>query len=1029
MSKYALPSTEEMRQLQAADPTSVFQSNFVHLQTEQLLEEVTIAYEKFTPLNSTLFALKQCFDGLPEQQVTSACLNMNGIPVQNMLKEVALQFAPPTRLDVIGSHTLRHGIKISSNLTIDLAVQIPTKCFVPKDFLNYRYHDKRNLYLGVLASALQQIEEINSIRLTSFNQNAKKPVLQATLAKKIKGMTISLHIYPVIAEDCFQVSKLNPARSNLREDGSPTPFYNNSILEDMRMPSHLKSLHSVASQSATFVKACMLLKVWLRQRALQMNGFQASMILLHLVHTKKIHLTTSPDTMFKIWLNFIATLDISKPLVMPAEGDVVPTEAALQVFTSAFDVVFLDSSNRLNIFGNLSKSAMEEVQWLATQSYSWLQTGTLLDFQQTFIFQHSVWARYDEYITIPVPSSKAKAVSALQVDLDIAWPAYVTKLATEALGDRVARVAAIIFPPSNWSLNNRRNKPSTMTLGLSINPENATRIVDKGPDAEDKEAAAAFRSFWKEKAELRRFKDGSIVETVVWDDVKPHEIVCAIVDYIITANVSSISGITSSNSTLLEAETDSAAFTKHVPVMQKVWNSLASHLRSLDDVLPLKVKDVQPISAQFRYTSAQPPLAHPFASSSPVSVGSKYISTVVDPCVAVLQFESSSSWPTTYEAVQTAKLGFYVHLAHALEGIKNGGYTCQVFSRGVDVAVDGFVFRIIIHTERDRALSNTSPSTSTEFLSRQYGVPHATMVHALQFRHTCFAPTVRFVRSWLESQLCGSLLTLETTELIVASLFLQKDAPPHSMLSGFTRFLHLLANRPWTEEALIVDLQQSWGETEHREVQKRFDASATQPSTHPGFFVAASYEVMEHLSSWSRSRVHASDERIIVQRLVSLARATSTAWLNWLKHGGAPYGWQTCFAHAMDYDVVLHLETEALPSTKLHQSNKGSFALAYYKNMRQDASSLYVGFDPLDGIISNLKARLGDFALVFSSREVIAIRWKPNAFLPTRFRVMKATHYLPLDNDSGVAVPQIFSLLREVQEMTHGIVARMEIKS
>jgi U3 small nucleolar RNA-associated protein 22 len=30
-------------------------------------------------------------------------------------------------------------------------------------------------------------------------------------------------------------------------------------------------------------------------------------------------------------------------------------------------------------------------------------------------------------------------------------------------------------------------------------------------------AAAVFREFWGDKAELRRFKDGSILEAVVWE--------------------------------------------------------------------------------------------------------------------------------------------------------------------------------------------------------------------------------------------------------------------------------------------------------------------------------------------------------------------------------------------------------------------------------------------------------------------------------------------------------------------------------
>ncbi|KDO23597.1 hypothetical protein SPRG_10792 [Saprolegnia parasitica CBS 223.65] len=1028
MSLYAPPTTAEMLQLNAADASSVYTTNFLRLQTTQLLDEVRIAYDKVGGVNPILVAIKQCLDALPEQQVTSSCLAMPGLPTRNLLKEVALQFAPPARLDVLGSHTLRHGIKKASSLTIDLAVTMPSSCFVPKDFLNYRYHDKRNLYLGVLAGSLQTLQVdgaavVASIRVTSFHGDANKPVLVASLAKKIKGQSIILHVYPVLSEDCFSVAKLNPGRSNIRsEPAAPTPRYNNAILEDMRMLSHLKALHTVASQSPAFVEACMLTKVWLRQRSLDMNGFQASMLLLYLVHMKKIHLTTSSDAMFKIWLQFLASYDVSTPLVFPADGDVVPTEAALHVFSDAFDVVFLDASNRLNLFASLSTSGFAEMQWLAQQSYHWLSQGTLLDFQRVFILQHSVYARYDEYLHVPLPKAKANAVPTLEVDLDVAWPAYVAALATKALGNRVARVKSLITPASTWTLQGRRPLPTFLTLGLSIVPEHATRIVDKGPDADDTVAAAEFRAFWKTKAELRRFKDGAIVEAVVWDDVKPHEILCAIVSYIVLAHCPSIGDITSSNATLLEADTDATAFAKHVPALQKTWNALGATLRSLDDVLPLKVKDVQPVAPAYRYTSECPPLPHPLASKTPISVASKYISTVVEPVLVVLQFESSSSWPTTADALAKAKLGFYVHLAHALDEHKSRAYTCHVFATGVDVAVDGYVFRLLLHTERDRSLC-------ADFGARQYAVPHAMQLHALQSRHPSFAPTVRFVRTWLESQLCASLLRLETVELLVASLFLSKEAPPTSILSGFTRFLTLLASHPWAEEALIVDLQETWSEKDHREVQKRFDASVTQPSTHPGLFVAASYEAMDTLSSWSRGSVHGTDERAMVHRLVSLARATTVSWLHWLKTGGAPHAWQSCFAHIMDYDVVLHLDTDALPSTKLHLSSKGPFGMAYYKNMRPDASALYLGLDPLSTVVVALRARLADFGLVFANKEVIAIRWKPTAFLPTRFRVMKATHLLPLENDSGSAVPQIFSLLREIQDMTHGIVARTELKA
>ena len=45
----------------------------------------------------------------------------------------------------------------------------------------------------------------------------------------------------------------------------------------------------------------------------------------------------------------------------------------------------------------------------------------------------------------------------------------------------------------------------------------ALRPTDIGPAADDARAAAAFRAFWGDRSELRRFQDGKISEAVVWD--------------------------------------------------------------------------------------------------------------------------------------------------------------------------------------------------------------------------------------------------------------------------------------------------------------------------------------------------------------------------------------------------------------------------------------------------------------------------------------------------------------------------------
>lgn len=51
-----------------------------------------------------------------------------------------------------------------------------------------------------------------------------------------------------------------------------------------------------------------------------------------------------------------------------------------------------------------------------------------------------------------------------------------------------------------------------------VDPTSALRTLDMGPPADKADAAKAFRAFWGNKAELRRFQDGAITEAVVWED-------------------------------------------------------------------------------------------------------------------------------------------------------------------------------------------------------------------------------------------------------------------------------------------------------------------------------------------------------------------------------------------------------------------------------------------------------------------------------------------------------------------------------
>jgi hypothetical protein len=96
--------------------------------------------------------------------------------------------------------------------------------------------------------------------------------------------------------------------------------------------------------------------------------------------------------------------------------------------------------------------------------------------------------------------------------------------------DLVAQAASADFRPGGWyhvhqlSSYSNAGAPHTrvasnglsLVLGLTVRFDHVNRPLDTGPAADDKVAAAAFRAFWGTKSELRRFKDGTILEAVIW---------------------------------------------------------------------------------------------------------------------------------------------------------------------------------------------------------------------------------------------------------------------------------------------------------------------------------------------------------------------------------------------------------------------------------------------------------------------------------------------------------------------------------
>lgn len=397
----------------------------------------------------------------------------------------------------------------------------------------------------------------------------------------------------------------------------------------------------------------------------------------------------------------------------------------------------------------------------------------------------------------------------------------------------------------------RPNDDSTLSIGLVFDPAHATRVLDVGPSSEKAEAGAAYERLWGDKAELRRFKDGSIAHSVVWNITRPEEatlIPSRIISHLLQRHFDldsdAITSVTSDGTwasiiqmpasareAICVAGSEKLGFR---PVMD-AYDDLYKLLKSIDSELPLAILSVQPASEMLRYSSTFVP--HPVDihrySTSPDCL--KYL-----PCAEiVLQFESSPRWPDDLAAVQKVKLAMFEKLARVVMSHKRGTKAGIVFdaarseiedSASLEVLTPGGIaFRVRIYHERERTLlervlegEQQTFGTALPQPPRRLAVPalelhirrfihqpqHHGALAPLHHRYPSYSSATRLLKRWFAAHMLGLLISTEITEIIMAKVYLDPGSlsPPSSAVNGFVRALDLLASWDWKTEPLYVPL-------------------------------------------------------------------------------------------------------------------------------------------------------------------------------------------------------------------------------
>eukprot|EP00923_Selenidium_pygospionis_P029503 GHVN01052609.1.p1 GENE.GHVN01052609.1~~GHVN01052609.1.p1 ORF type:complete len:659 (+),score=80.38 GHVN01052609.1:271-1977(+) len=306
-----------------------------------------------------------------------------------------MSIEPPSGFALVGGYKLKTIAR--PFLNVDVAVEMASHTLDKRDYLDFAYSDKRAAFVGEMYRVLKNDSHLEApqpdapakkhrkaqeghqgnaksketttssklgadVFLSTWEGDKNKPFIVLQL-KDTAGVSSrwSVRILPVIRQECFPLGALGPSRNCQRESVDdkpkdavsrqqrdklpPTPMYNGSILEDIRMRDHSQLLERTASCYRGYREACVILKSWAFQQGLLgsppndspatkgtqrpyilrtgCNSFVLSMLLAHLCATNDTAARiATPGQLLSMCLSLIAKLDFTKEAVIFGQSNI-----------------------------------------------------------------------------------------------------------------------------------------------------------------------------------------------------------------------------------------------------------------------------------------------------------------------------------------------------------------------------------------------------------------------------------------------------------------------------------------------------------------------------------------------------------------------------------------------------------------------------------------------------------------------------------------------------------------------------------
>lgn len=937
-------------------------------------------------LEAALKNVKTALDALPKKKT----MRVDSSVVRNTLRrsahgrqldqlfradaylDLSLVCRPPTKVNVVGSFLLGY----SSTPVADVAIEMPSELFQSKDYLNYRYHDKRLLYLIYLSRHLAKTEGdkwLNvSLTTADLNGDEAKPTL---CVSHVNQPDVVVRLIPALANGVFDNGRLGDDRRNVRSAGDSsivddpseaTVTYNASILMDSSFVDNLQVLHSVAAVAPTFADTVLLMDAWCIRHRLITTKFILAAVLAQVIK----------------------------------KGTAPPRASREHLLRCALSSIRSGILERLKMNGLRLCAALDPAMLYRSKACA----SAALSVIESNVAAEDPWFGIMPYLFVT-----ARGAASAPRPLSTLFDGFVrVSMADDGVLPSTEDLLSILkktFVETRRASHVESLRPGLFGIML-ISEESMRRKVDMRPDACD---VATFKTFWGEKAGLRRFKDGRIVESLVWTGGLHtlHEMAL----FTFEKHLGKAVGVRVIIGDIEEASSSDGQDTSTSNRAIAAFDELAKVLRSLEG-LPLSIRAVHGTSAHLRRCGAH-------------SIRPYEVTRYTHPLDIVASFETSAAWPEDPVAISAAKAAFYVALKSTLAG---KGLHSKATISFLEITLAGFVFRLRIRVDKEKKLlPDFSEDRDTLVWETETRVFHQDKIKHVG--NPMMGSVARLAKRWLNAHLLLSQMGVrgeELVEMLVASIMSRPEVSKRNSVMGyFCQFLHLLGEFPWEVCPLAVFLEDHdkpgpAGDKEERDseyehfiecVQQRFSEKADGKMP---FAVYNSWnEGKDDAETWFAKPY--APERVIADRIVATARSSLSFIETHLMAPDCAPSLRTIFATPTDmYDVILDLDSQLTPFAK-GSAQKGPF---------KGRGTPFVGLDPVQMLREELETCLGAFAMFLieqAGRSQIFVVWRPAAESAVTFSLRDAPFREP-DADERTLKPCREELLAEMRKIGNGLI-------